>query len=95
LNNLIKLVQGWSERLTLNILGIVYNGDKAVLQAVKDKFNEGTEDTKQAINELKSETPNKLSDLLNIEGLMKIIKPIIYIGVAFLAYKLYIKFKKR
>jgi hypothetical protein len=95
LNNLIKLVRGWSERLTLNILGIVYNGDKAVLQAVKDKFNEGTEDTKQAINELKSETPDKVSDLLNIEGLIKIIKPIIYIGVAFLAYKLYIKFKKR
>jgi hypothetical protein len=95
LNNLFNLVRGWAERLALTALHVFGNADKSVLQSVKDKFNEGTKDTKQAISELKSENPNKLSDILHIEGLIKTITPMIYILFAIIAFKIYMKFKNR
>jgi hypothetical protein len=95
---LFSLVKGWSERLTLNILGVFPNVKKETLEKLKTAYNEKNQDIEAAKDGLASSDPANLADLLNIHGLFKTLKPVILIviiiGVGFLAFKIYKNYKR-
>lgn len=99
MNNLLNLVKGWSERLTINILGMFPKVKKETLQDLKNAYNAKNQNIDEAINDLKSKNPENLADLLNIEGLLKTLKPVILIllavGAWYLIGKLYYQYKRR
>lgn len=99
MNNLLNLVKGWSERLTINILGFFPKVNKQTLNDLKEAYNAKNADIEAAKNDLISKNPEKLGDLANIDGLFKTLKPVVlillFIGAWYLAVKFYYIYKRK
>jgi len=92
MNNLLGLVKGWSERLTINLLGFFPKVNKQTLSNLKDAYNKQNADIEAAKDDLISKNPESLADITNIHGLIKTLWPVVAILAFLAAWFLFVKF---
>lgn len=97
--NTWNLAKGWAERLTLSIVGLFPKVNKQTLKELTNAYNTRNADIQAAKEDLTSKDPSKLADVLNIEGIFKTLKPVVYIllfiGGWYLFSKFYYQYKRR